>query len=157
MNLKIIAVGRIKQGYLREALEEFAQRINKYSSLEIVEVKEEKIDSRASPERIKEKEAERILSKLDPRVYTIALDEQGKELSSLKLARLFEEVSRKGYRQMSFIIGGALGLSSRVKKQADFILALSRMTFTHEMIRLFLLEQIYRAFTIIRGEPYHNL
>ncbi|UCD83862.1 MAG: 23S rRNA (pseudouridine(1915)-N(3))-methyltransferase RlmH [Deltaproteobacteria bacterium] len=157
MNLKIIAVGRVKQGYLRTALKEFTQRINKYSSLEIIEIKEERIDSRASPEKIKEKEAERILSKLDPRAYMIALDEQGKELSSLKLARLFEEVSRKGHRQMSFVIGGALGLSSRVKEQADFILALSRMTFTHEMIRLFLLEQIYRAFTIIRGEPYHNL
>ena len=155
--MKIIAVGRIKQGYLRAALEEFTRRINKYSSMEIIEVKEEKIGSRVSPERIKEKEAERILSKLDPRAYTIVLDEKGKELSSLKLARLFEEVSRKGHRQMSFVVGGALGLSSRVKDQADFILALSRMTFTHEMIRLFLLEQIYRAFTIIRGEPYHNL
>ena len=157
MNLKVIVVGRVKQGYLRAALGEFAQRINRYSSLEIIEIKEEKIASRSDPERIKEKEAERIVSKLDSRSYNIALDEQGKELSSLKFAHLFEEVSRKGYRQMSFIIGGALGLSSRVKEQADLVLALSRMTFTHEMIRLFLLEQIYRAFTIIRGEPYHNL
>jgi len=157
VNLKVIVVGRIKQGYLRAALGEFTQRINRYSSLEIIEIKEEKIASRSDPERIKEKEAERIVSKLDSRSYNIALDEQGKELSSLKFAHLFEEVSRKGYRQMNFIIGGALGLSSRVKEQADLILTLSRMTFTHEMIRLFLLEQIYRAFTIIRGEPYHNL
>ncbi len=156
MNLKVIVVGRVRQGYLRTALGEFTQRINKYSSLEIIEIKEERIASRADSERIKEEEAERIISKLDSHSYKIALDEQGKELSSLKFARLFEEVSRKGYRQMSFIIGGALGLSSRIKEQADLILTLSRMTFTHEMIRLFLLEQIYRAFTIIRGEPYHN-
>lgn len=152
-----MVVGRIKQDYLRAALGDFTQRINKYSSLEIIELKEERITPRADPERIKEKEAERILSKLNPRSYNVALDEQGKELSSLKFARLFEEVSRKGYREMCFIIGSALGLSSRIKEQADMILTLSKMTFTHEMIRLFLLEQIYRAFTIIRGEPYHNV
>jgi 23S rRNA (pseudouridine1915-N3)-methyltransferase len=156
MNLKLMVVGRVKQDYLRAALGDFTQRINKYSSLEIIELKEERIAPRVDPERIKEKEAERILSRLDPRSYNVALDEQGKELSSLEFARLFEEVSRKGYREMCFVIGGALGLSSRIKEQADVILTLSRMTFTHEMIRLFLLEQIYRAFTIIRGEPYHN-
>ncbi|HHU92165.1 MAG TPA: 23S rRNA (pseudouridine(1915)-N(3))-methyltransferase RlmH [Halanaerobiaceae bacterium] len=158
MEINIISVGRLKERYLQEGIDEFIKRLRPYSRINMIELADERIPANPSlkeQEAIKNKEGERILSSLGERTYVIALDIKGKPMSSEGLARSIQDLQVQGYSSISFIIGGALGLSTDLLKRADFRLSISQMTFTHQMVRLILLEQVYRAFRIIRGEPYH--
>lgn len=159
MNISIIAVGKLKEKYFKEAVEEYSTRLSKYCRLEIIEVPDEKAPENLSPAQeliIIQKEGQGILRYVKDDTYTIALDIQGKKLSSEGLADFINDLGMKGRSNIAFAIGGSLGLSEEVLKRADFKLSFSPMTFPHQLIRLILLEQIYRGFRIIKGEPYHK-
>lgn len=141
MNIKIIAVGKIREKFIEIGIAEFVKRIQPYSSLQILEVSD-------NPEK--------ILNQIGENSYFIIMDIKGKELSSEEFAEKIKELSLSGINQVVFAIGGAEGLSEKVKSRADFALSMSKMTFLHQMARLFLVEQIYRAFKIIKNEPYHK-
>lgn len=158
MEINIISVGKLKERYLQEGIDEFIKRLRPYTRVNIIEIADERIPANPSAkeqEAIKEREGERILNSLTERSYVIALDVKGKPMTSEGLARSIKNLQVSGYSSISFIIGGALGLGKEVLKRAEFRLSLSHMTFTHQMVRLILLEQVYRSFRIIRGEPYH--
>jgi len=156
MNIKIIAVGKIREKYIKTGIDDFIKRIQPYSSLQIVEIPAENIYSDSNIEKILDIEAEKILKQAGENAYFIALDINGKQLSSEDFAVEIKELSLSGINQVAFAIGGAEGLCEKIKKRADFALSLSPMTFTHQMARLLLLEQIYRGFKIINNEPYHK-
>ena len=159
MNISIIAVGKLKEKYFKEAVEEYSTRLSKYCRLEIIEVPDEKAPENLSPAQeliIIQKEGQGILRYVKDDTYTIALDIQGKKLSSEGLADFINDLGIKGRSNIAFAIGGSLGLSEEVLKRADFKLSFSPMTFPHQLMRLILLEQIYRGFRIIKGEPYHK-
>ena len=158
MDIRIVAVGKIKQNYAKEGINEFSKRLQRYCNLEVIEVDDERINNNLSQKemnKIKKTEGERIISALDDRAYTIVLDPNGKPMSSEGLAKSINNLQVQGYSSIEFVIGGALGLHENVKKAADRLLTFSHLTFTHQMIRLILLEQIYRAFKIKNNEPYH--
>ena len=159
MQIRIIAVGKIKERYLQEGISEYEKRLRPYAKLHIVELSEERRPLSASPaieSMAKEKEGERILAAIPEGSVVIALDVKGQNWSSEELAALFRERELSGENQLTFIIGGDLGLSPAVIARSDLRLSLSKMTFTHPMARMLLVEQVYRAFRIIRGEPYHK-
>ncbi|HOR86195.1 MAG TPA: 23S rRNA (pseudouridine(1915)-N(3))-methyltransferase RlmH [Bacillota bacterium] len=159
MNISIIAVGKLKEKYFKEAVEEYSTRLSKYCRLEIIEVPDEKAPENLSPAQeliVIQKEGQGILRYVKDDTYTIALDIQGKKLSSEGLADFINDLGIKGRSNIAFAIGGSLGLSEEVLKRADFKLSFSPMTFPHQLMRLILLEQIYRGFRIIKGEPYHK-
>lgn len=159
MNIKIISVGKIKEKYLKLGIEEFLKRLSKYCKLEIIELEDEKAPenlSKKEMENIKNKEGNKILSNVKDNAYVIALAIDGKNLSSEELADKLNSLSIMGNSNITFIIGGSLGLSKDVLDRADFKLSFSKMTFPHQFMRLILLEQIYRSFRIIKGEPYHK-
>lgn len=159
MRITIICVGKIKEKFYRDAIEEYAKRLSKYCKFDIVEVADEKTPDKASAveeEQIKEKEAQRILAKLKPDSYVCTLEIAGKELSSVELADWIEKSAISGRGQISFVIGGSLGLHTSVLNRSDFALSFSKMTFPHQLMRVILSEQIYRAFRIINNEPYHK-
>ncbi len=159
MKITIIAVGKIRESYLRDALAEYSKRLGKYVHLSIVEVPDEKVPEHASDaeeDLIRKKEGDRILSKLCRDAYVIALDMHGQALSSEELAGKIEGIGLQGTSHIQFLIGGSIGLDPRVKEAADFILSFSKMTFPHPLMRLILLEQIYRSYKIIHHEPYHK-
>jgi 23S rRNA (pseudouridine1915-N3)-methyltransferase len=154
MNIQIIAVGKIREKYIKEGISEFLKRIQPYSSVKVIEIDAE--DLKHSPQKSMEVEGEKILNQISDSAYTIILDIPGKSLSSEQFAAKIKEINSEGINQLVFIIGGAVGLSENVKKKANFSLSLSNMTFPHQLVRLFLLEQVYRAFKIINNEPYHK-
>lgn len=159
MRITIICVGKIKEKFYRDAIEEYAKRLSKYCKFEMIEVADEKTPDKASAleeEQIKEKEAQRILAKLKPDSYVCTLEIAGKELSSVELAEWIEKSAVSGRSQISFVIGGSLGLHASVLSRSDFALSFSQMTFPHQLMRVILSEQIYRAFRIINNEPYHK-
>lgn len=159
MNITIITVGKLKERYFREAVEEYSTRLSKYCRLEIVEVPDEKAPENLSPAQelmVIQKEGQGILKHIKEDTYTIALAIQGKQLSSVGLSNFINDLGIKGRSNIAFIIGGSLGLSSEVLKRADFRLSFSPMTFPHQLMRVILLEQVYRGFRIIKGEPYHK-
>ncbi|MFZ5353966.1 MAG: 23S rRNA (pseudouridine(1915)-N(3))-methyltransferase RlmH [Bacillota bacterium] len=159
MNIAVIAVGKLKEKYIREAVAEYAARLSKYCRLDIVEVPDEKAPENLSAAQeliIKEKEGQAVLRHIKEDTYVIALAIQGKLLSSEKLADLINDLGIRGRSSIAFIIGGSLGLSDEVLKRADYQLSFSPMTFPHQLMRVILLEQVYRGFRIIRGEPYHS-
>jgi 23S rRNA (pseudouridine1915-N3)-methyltransferase len=156
MNIKIIAVGKIREKYLETGIAEFVKRIQPYSSLQIIEIPSESIYSDSNIEKILEVEAEKILKHVSEGSYFITMEIAGKQLSSEDFAEKINEVSLSGINQIVFAIGGAEGLSDKVKQRADFALSFSKMTFLHQFARLLLVEQIYRAFRIIKNEPYHK-
>lgn len=159
MNIDIICVGKIKEGFFREALAEYAKRLSKYCKLSIIEVADEQTPEGCSDKEatlILQKEGERILGKISPDAYVIATAIEGKSLSSEQFAELIEDKAIRGVSRLDFIIGGSLGLADEVKKRADMLLSFSAATFPHQLMRVILTEQIYRAFRIIRGEPYHK-
>ncbi|NMA87065.1 MAG: 23S rRNA (pseudouridine(1915)-N(3))-methyltransferase RlmH [Tissierellia bacterium] len=159
MNIKIIGVGKIKEKYMVEGIKEYSKRLSRYSNLEIIEVADEKTPENLSEKEInliKNKEGIRILSKIPQNAYIISLDIKGKQLSSEQLAQEIEGLMIGGVNNIVFIIGGSLGLSDEIIDKSDFRLSFSKMTFPHQMIRMILLEQVYRGFRIIRGEPYHK-
>ena len=156
MNLHIIAVGKIREKFIKAGTDEFVKRIQPYSSLKITEIEAESIKHESLIAKNLEIEGEKILNLIPDSSCVIALDLQGKALSSEEFSDKIKELNCQGVNQVSFIIGGMAGLSKRITKRADFTLSLSRMTFPHQLARLFLLEQIYRAFKIINNEPYHK-
>jgi 23S rRNA (pseudouridine1915-N3)-methyltransferase len=153
VRLRVIAIGRDRSGLYAPAVAEYAQRLQRYGRFELVELPEAR--KHAGTPRAREEEGEAILSRLDPREHVVALDERGKEYASLDLARRVEGWLAAG-RDIAFVIGGSDGLSDEVLARAQERLALSRMTLAHRLARLVLVEQLYRAMTIIRGEPYHK-
>ena len=159
MNIKIISVGKLKEKYLKLGIEEFTKRLSKYCSLEIIEVDDEKAPENLSDKEmimIKDKEGDKILSKIKDNTYVIALAIDGKMLSSEDLAEKLEDLAITGKSNIAFIIGGSLGLSDAVLKRADYKLSFSKMTFPHQLIRVFLLEQLFRGFKIQHNETYHH-
>lgn len=159
MNIKIIGVGKIKEKYMLEGIKEYSKRLSRYCNLEIIEVADEKTPenlSKIEMDLIKNKEGARILSKIPQNAYIISLDIKGKQLSSEQLAEKMENLMIDGVNAIVFIIGGSLGLVDEVLEKSDFKLSFSKMTFPHQMMRMILLEQVYRGFRIMRGEPYHK-
>ena len=159
MNITIIAVGKLKETYLKQGINEYKKRLSSYANLEIIEVQDERAPDGLSISEatiIKQLEGERILSKINPDTYVIALAIEGKHLSSEQFAANLDKLATYGNSKIAFIIGGSVGLSQRVLERANETLSFSKMTFPHQLMRLILLEQIYRAFRIIRGEPYHK-
>ncbi|MGX8773688.1 MAG: 23S rRNA (pseudouridine(1915)-N(3))-methyltransferase RlmH [Bacillota bacterium] len=159
MNIKIIAVGKLKESYWRDAVSEYSKRLGAYCSLEIIEVKESRLranPSAADEEAVKTAEGGDILRHIDREDYVITLEIKGRGLSSEQLAEKLESLALEGKSSLTFVIGGSLGLSPEVSRRADFRLSFSAMTFPHQMMRVVLLEQIYRGFKINRNETYHK-
>lgn len=155
MKICLLCVGRLSIGYLREGAADFEARLQRYLPVRIVELKEEK-SGKNDVEYIRRQEGRRILEKIPAGSFVIALDERGRSVSSEKLATLLERHMMESTPELTLIIGGAYGLCAEVKQRADLLMSLSEMTLTHQMARLVLLEQLYRGFTIVRNEPYHN-
>ena len=159
MRITLITVGKIKEKFYRMAIDEYIKRLGRYCKPEIIEVADEKTPDNASThevELIKDKEGERILKNIRKDGAVIALAIEGKMLSSEQLADKISQLGVKGESHIQFIIGGSLGLSEKVLKEADMLLSFSKMTFPHQLMRVILLEQIYRSYRIIQGEPYHK-
>ena len=159
MRINIICVGKIKEKYLKLGIDEFKKRLSKYCKLEIIELEDEKAPENLSDKEmlmIKEKEGKKILSKIKDNSYVIALAIDGKNLSSEELAETINKLGVRGVSNITFVIGGSLGLSDEVLSRADYKLSFSKMTFPHQLMRLILLEQVYRAYGINNGEPYHK-
>lgn len=159
MNIRLITVGKIKEKYIQEGIKEYSKRLSRYCSLEIVEIDDEKAPENLSEKEmdiVKQKEGERILSKIPQNSFVISLVIQGKQLSSEELAEKIDSLMIEGISDITFIIGGSLGLSDEVIMRSNFKLSFSKMTFPHQLMRMILLEQIYRAWRIIKNEPYHK-
>ncbi len=159
MKITVLSVGRIKEKYYTDAVAEYAKRLGRYAKLSLIEVEDEKTPDEASEKEnaaIKEREGRRLLEKLPPDAYVIALAIEGKMRDSVALSRHLEDLGVSGKSHIAFIIGGSLGLSPEVLARADEKLSFSPMTFPHQLMRVILLEQIYRAFRIARNEPYHK-
>ena len=159
MNITVITVGKLKERYFREAVEEYSTRLSKYCKLEIIEVPDEKAPENLSPAQelmVIQKEGQGILKHMKEDNYMIALAIQGNQISSEGLADFINDLGIKGKSNIAFVIGGSLGLSEEVLKRADYKLSFSQMTFPHQLMRVILLEQVYRGFRIIKGEPYHK-
>ncbi len=159
MKITLVAVGKIKEKFFADAIGEYGKRLSRYCKLEIIQVADEKTPDKASEaqaRQIKEKEGERVLAQIKEGGYVIALAIEGKMASSEELAEKMERLGIEGKSQVVFVIGGSLGLSEAVMRRADESLSFSRMTFPHQLMRVILLEQIYRSYRIIAGEPYHK-
>lgn len=159
MNISIVTVGKLKEKYLKQGIEEYLKRLTSYAKVEIIEVADEKAPEELSElemEQVKQKEGERILAKISQDTHVIALAINGKMQSSEELADSLDKLATYGKSKLAFVIGGSLGLSDEVLKRANDQLSFSKMTFPHQLMRLILVEQIYRAFRINRGEPYHK-
>ena len=159
MKITLVTVGKIKEKFFEDAIKEYSKRLSRYCKLEILQVADEKTTEGASEEvelQIKEKEGQRILSLIRDDAYVIALAIEGKMLDSEELAERIEKLGVSGISQIVFVIGGSLGLSAQVMKRADYALSFSRMTFPHQLMRVVLLEQIYRSYRIMNHQPYHK-
>ena len=159
MNITLITVGRIKEKYYRDAVEEYTKRLSRYCRLDIVEVADEKTPDGASEAletQIKQKEAERIFKHIREDTYCIALAIEGEKRDSMNFARHIEKLGVSGKSSITFVMGGSLGLHDSILEKADEKLSFSDMTFPHQLMRVILLEQIYRAYRIINNEPYHK-
>lgn len=159
MNITIIAIGKLKEKYWQDAVKEYSKRLGAYCKLNIVELKESPLPanpSKADEDAVKRAEGEEILSRINKSDYVITLEIKGKALDSLQLASKIEQLGIEGKSSIVFVIGGSLGLDKAVSDRADFKLSFSAMTFPHQMMRVILLEQVYRSFKIIRKETYHK-
>ena len=155
MNITIYAVGKIKEKFYRQAMEEYEKRLGRYCKLKIVEVADEKTPETEN-RQIKEKEGERLLKQMKDGSFIIALAIQGKKLDSVAFSQKIGTLGLHGVSDIGFVIGGSLGLSDAVLSRADMLLSFSDMTFPHQLMRVILLEQVYRAYRISSGEPYHK-
>lgn len=159
MKVTVITVGKIKEKYLKDAIAEYSKRLSKYCKLEIIEVADEKTPEQASQavgDAIRGKEAERILKYVKEDTYVITLEIQGQMLTSEELADKINQLGIQGKSHITFIIGGSIGLGQAVLRRSDYALSFSKMTFPHQLMRVILLEQVYRSYRIISGEPYHK-
>jgi 23S rRNA (pseudouridine1915-N3)-methyltransferase len=159
MKIRVICVGKIKENFYTDAVEEYSKRLSRYCKLEIVELTDEKTPDNASDTvnaQIKEKEGKRILGSLSDSDYVCALAIEGKMLDSVELSQFIDRLGIEGKSSIAFVIGGSLGLSGEVLSRADMKLSFSKMTFPHQLMRVILLEQVYRAYRIMKNEPYHK-
>ena len=159
MKITILTVGKIKEKYLKDAIAEYAKRLSRYCKLQIVEVEDEKTPDGASAameDQIKEKEAARLSKCLDEEAFLITLEIQGKMLDSESFSKTMEQICLRGKNHIQFVIGGSLGLHTSITERADLALSFSKMTFPHQLMRVILLEQVYRSFRIQNNEPYHK-
>ena len=159
MNIQIICVGKIKEAFYRDAIAEYSKRLNRYCKLKIFEVADENTPQNASEileEQIREKEAERIFKAIPVHTYLCILAIEGKEFDSVSFANKIDSLATTGVSDITFVIGGSLGLAQSVYQRADMKISFSRMTFPHQLMRVILLEQIYRGYRIIHNEPYHK-
>jgi 23S rRNA (pseudouridine1915-N3)-methyltransferase len=155
MRLVVICVGKTRERFIQEGIVKYLRYLKPYTDVEIKELKEEKIQDLRDAPRIRKREAEKIFRTASPGTYLAALDERGSEYTSHEFAHFLNGLMESGTKEMTFVIGGAMGLDESVAEKANKVIALSRLTLTHEMARLVLLEQLYRAFTIIKGKTYH--
>ena len=159
MKIKIVTVGKLKEKYLKDGIAEYSKRISRFATVEMVELADEKTPDRASDsenEKILDLEGNRILSKIGDREFVVVLAIEGKTLSSEEFSKQLEQASINGFSTLTFVIGGSLGLSNEVKQRANLSVSFGRLTLPHQLMRLVLTEQIYRAFTIQQGSPYHK-
>ena len=159
MKIKIVTVGKLKEKYLKDGIAEYSKRLSRFANLEMIELADEKTPDRASNsenQKILELEGTRILSKIGDRDFVIVLAIEGKSLSSEQFSKQLEQAPINGFSTLTFVIGGSLGLSPQVKKRANLSISFGRLTLPHQLMRLVLVEQIYRAFTIQQGSPYHK-
>lgn len=155
MKIKIVSVGSIKEKFLKDAISEYLKRLTRFAKIEIIEVDETKIQNK-SEEQVKKEEGERLLKRIGQDEFVFLLDLKGELISSELLAQKINDLINKGISPLTFVIGGTLGLSEEVRKRANIKLSISKMTFTHQMCRMIILEQIYRSFKIINNEEYHH-
>jgi len=159
MNIKIIAVGKIKETYMKDGIGEYLKRLSAYAKIEIIEVRDEKIPegiSSVQEKIIKNKEAERISKYIKDGSFLIPLAIEGSMYNSVELAEFISELALKGKSDLTFIIGGSLGLSEKLLQKGNRLISFSKLTFPHQLMRLILLEQLYRVYRINNGEPYHK-
>ena len=159
MKITILTVGKIKEKYLKDAIAEYAKRLSRYCKLEIVEVADEKTIENASQvleTQIRDKEAERLMKYIREDAYVITLEIKGKQLTSEELSEKINQLGIQGKSHIMFVIGGSIGLGDEILKRSDYALSFSKMTFPHQLMRVILLEQIYRSYRIINGEHYHK-
>ena len=159
MKIRLLVVGHLKETYWKEAQNEYLKRLTPYAKVDIEEVDDlpsSKDDSPAEMEEVKNKENAKLLSKIKPNDYVVLLDLGKEQLDSVELSSRLEKWMRDGGSSITFVIGGSLGLSAEMRKRGNATLTLSKLTFTHQMTRVILLEQIYRSFKILRNEPYHK-
>lgn len=156
MNIKIIAVGKLKEKFSKDAIDEFTKRLGAYCSLSVVEIPAQEIKDENLAQKYMDAEAQKILAAIKPDSYVVTLEILGKALSSEDFAQKIKTLSQEGHNEIIFIIGGANGLAKNVSNRANFKLSFSKMTFTHQLMRIFLYEQIYRTFKIINNENYHR-
>jgi 23S rRNA (pseudouridine1915-N3)-methyltransferase len=155
VKLSIICMGRTRERFIQDGIEKYLRYLKPYAPVELNVLREEKVDDLRDAPRIRKLEAAKIAKAISQNAYVVALDERGREFTSHEFAAFMDKALEKGTREMSFVLGGAMGLDESMTEKADTVLALSRWTLTHEMARLVLLEQLYRAFTIIKGKTYH--
>lgn len=159
MKVTLITVGKLKEKYLKDGIAEYSKRLGRFAKLNHIELADEKTPDNASQaenQKIMEKEGQRILAKIAERSFVVVLAIEGQELSSEKFSQLIDQATVKGFSEITFIIGGSLGLAPEVKKRADIMVSFGRLTLPHQLMRLVLVEQIYRAFMIRQGSPYHK-
>lgn len=156
MEILLLTVGKTTQTYVQKGIDEFTSRLRRYIGYRIESIPDVKNTKALTPDVQKTKEGEAILNHLSPSDYCILLDERGKEFSSVEFSVYLQKIMASGRKRAVFVVGGPYGFSPEVYARADSRISLSKMTFTHEMVRLFFTEQVYRAMTILRGEPYHH-
>lgn len=159
MNIEIVCVGKIKEKFYKDAIDEYSKRLSRYCTLKIIEVMDEKTpdgQSAVLDEKIRITEGERLLKNVKDSAFVVLLDIGGKMMDSVELSEYIDDLGVKGHSTIQFIIGGSLGVSENVRKRANYRLSFSRMTFPHQLMRVILLEQVYRSFRIANNEPYHK-
>ena len=159
MKVKLITVGKLKEKYLKDGIAEYCKRLKRFTKFELEELPDEKIPNNASQAQntyILEKEGQRILNKISNREFVIVLAIEGQQFPSEKFSKVIEDASVRGFSDITFIIGGSLGLSAKVKERANLLMSFGQLTLPHQLMRLVLMEQIYRAFMIQQGSPYHK-
>ncbi len=156
MRLSLLCIGRLSAGWLQEGVDDYARRVGRYLPLKVDELKECKLGKKGDQRKIIQLEGEQLLARVPQGAYTVALDEGGRPFSSEELSRFIDRHMLDGTPELTFVIGGPYGLGGAIRQRADLMLSLGPMTLTHQMARLLLFEQLYRAMTILRNEPYHN-
>ena len=159
MKIKIVSVGKLKEKYLKDGLAEYSKRLGRFTKLELVEVADEKTPDKASPlenQQILAREGERILAKINKGEFVVVLALEGKQLPSEDFSRMLEDATIRGFSALTFVIGGSLGLDHQVKKRGNALISFGLLTLPHQLMRLVLIEQIYRSFMIQQGSPYHK-
>ena len=159
MKIKLVTVGKLKEKYLKDGIAEYVKRLNRFCKMEMIELADEKTPDKASDlenQQILEKEGNKILAKINEREFVIALAIEGNQFPSEKFSQLMMDTTVHGFSDITFVIGGSLGLSPAVKKRANLLMSFGKLTLPHQLMRLVLIEQIYRAFMIQQGSPYHK-